>query len=96
MQFSVSFSKIWSVSEVKDFIADPEALEFTGLDKDAYLELAACAECYVNADTLLTDEEMNAGAKASIAAGMGEYFFDDMCDNYIADCLDTIRNGRVA
>jgi len=41
-------------------------------------------------------EEMNAAAKASIANSMSEYFFDSMCDNYIADCLDTIQKCRTA
>ena len=96
MMMNVCFGKIWSISEVKAFVSDPQSPVFSALDKDAYLELAACAECYVNASAQLTDEEMNAAAKASIANSMSEYFFDSMCDNYIADCLDTIQKCRTA
>ena len=96
MMINVSFGTVWSISEVKAFVTDPQAPVFSDLDKDAYLELAACAECYVNESAQLTDEEMNADAKASIANGMSEYFFDSMCDNYIADCLDQIKEHRMA
>jgi len=96
MTINVCFSNVYSISEVKAFVADPQSPVFSALDKDAYLELAACAECYVNASAQLTDEEMNTAAKASIANSMSEYFFDSMGDNYIADCLDTIQKCRTA
>lgn len=96
MKICVSFDNVWSISEVKAFVANPQSPVYSALDKDAYLELAACTECYVNASAPLTDEEMNAAAKSSIANSMSEYFFDSMCDNYIADCIDTIQKCRTA
>jgi hypothetical protein len=39
MKINISFGKVWSIPEVKAFIADPQSPVFSALDKDAYLEL---------------------------------------------------------
>ena len=68
MHIKVSFGKVWSVSEVENFIADPKSLDFAGLDKDAYLELATCAECYCTSAQPMSDAEINEAAAQSIAS----------------------------
>ena len=88
MHIKVSFGKVWSVSEVENFIADPKSLDFAGLDKDAYLELATCAECYCTSAQPMSDAEINEAAAQSIASSIEAYFTDEMLDNYIAAALD--------
>ena len=90
MHIKVSFGKVWSVSEVENFIADPKSLDFAGLDKDAYLELATCAECYCTSAQPLSDAEINEAAAQSIASSIEAYFTDEMLDNYIAAALDEL------
>ena len=90
MHIKVSFGKVWSVSEVENFIADPKSLDFAGLDKDAYLELATCAECYCTSAQPMSDAEINEAAAQSIASSIEAYFTDEMLDNYIAAALDEL------
>ena len=90
MHIKVSFGKVWSVSEVENFIADPKSLDFAGLDKDAYLELATCAECYCTSAQPMSDAEINEAAAQSIASSIEAYFTDEMLDNYIATALDEL------
>ena len=90
MHIKVSFGKVWSVSEVENFIADLKSLDFAGLDKDAYLELATCAECYCTSAQPMSDAEINEAAAQSIASSIEAYFTDEMLDNYIAAALDEL------
>ena len=90
MHIKVSFGKVWSVSEVENFIADPKSVDFTSLDKDAYLELATCAECYCTSAQPMSDAEINEAAAQSIASSIEAYFTDEMLDNYIAAALDEL------
>ena len=90
MHIKVSFGKVWSVSEVENFIADPKSLDFAGLDKDAYLELATCAECYCTSAQPMSDAEINEAAAQSIASSIEAYFTDEMLVNYIAAALDEL------
>ena len=90
MHIKVSFGKVWSVSEVENFIADPKSLDFAGLDKDAYLELATCAECYCTSAQPMSDAEINEAAAQSIASSIEAYFTDEMLDNYIVAALDEL------
>lgn len=90
MHIKVSFGKVWSVSEVENFIADPKSLDFAGLDKDVYLELATCAECYCTSAQPMSDAEINEAAAQSIASSIEAYFTDEMLDNYIVAALDEL------
>lgn len=110
MKIVAAFEKNWSISEVEDYIRNPNAEKYTELPDDLHLELVACAEYYATEyycadgeDVEVDQHAMNESAAQSIAAGIEEYFFSDMHENYYeyyvlqtAARLDKTRSERYA
>ena len=82
MRIKVSFENLWTKEEMKEYLSVSENERYQDMDKDQLLELAACSSIYLeNPD--LTQEEINCLALEDIAYGIEEFFFSEMCDNYI-------------
>lgn len=83
MRIKVTFDNAWTKEEVKEYLSVMDNERYRKMDYDVRLELAACAYIYSN-DPDITQDEMNYFAQEDIAVGIDEFFFSEMCDNYIS------------
>lgn len=90
MRIKVDSKNLWTKEEMKEYLSDSENERYQDMDKDELLELAACSSIYLeNPD--LTQEEINRLALEDIANGIDEFFFSEMCDNYISYYEEAIK-----
>ena len=82
MKIKVEFDNEWTVEEVKEYLSDMDNERYQDLYDDKQLELAACAYMYC-VDNENNQKEMNDIASEDIAVGIDEFFFTEMCRNYI-------------
>ena len=86
MKVVVKFDKMWPISEIENYIANPKDEKYSDMRDDVFLELLACAEYYAAArkrgDNDVQVECMNEYAASDIASGIEDYFYQEMYDGY--------------
>ena len=100
MKVVVKFDKMWPISEIENYIANPKDEKYSDMRDDVFLELLACAGCYAAArkrgDNDVQVECMNEYAAADIASGIEDYFYDGLYDDYCEYYTNQIAEHAVA
>lgn len=94
MKILVRFGNEWTIQEIEKFLNNPAAPEFVDLDGDDYLELLACAECYLEEKQVgnsITDKEMNCCAMAGIASDIDANFTHELFNDYCNGSIEHIK-----
>ena len=95
MKVHIEFEHEWTLDEIKDFLHNMEADEYTSLPDSEYLELAACAESYLRqkiyTDGGITRKRLNEMAMEDIQHGIEDHIAGLVEQDYIIYYLDVIR-----
>ena len=90
MRIKIEFSNNWSIEDMKEYLSDIQNERNLDMDYDEQLELAACSYIYL-LNPELSQEEIIHDAQEDIANGIDEFFFSEMCDNYITNYNTEIK-----
>ena len=83
MNIKIEFSNNWSIEDMKEYLSDIENERYQDMYYDEQLQLAACSYIYLH-NPNLSQEEIIHDAQEDIADGIDEFFFSQMCHNYIS------------
>ncbi len=90
MRIKVTFDNEWTKEEMREYLSNMENERYQDLYYDELLELAACSSIYLE-NPNLTQEEINRLAQEDICDGIDEFFFSEMCNNYISYYNEAIK-----
>ena len=93
MRIKIEFSNNWSIEDMKQYLSDIENERTLDMYYDEQLELAACSYIY-SENPNLSQEEIIHDAQEDIEQGIDEFFFCEMCHNYISSYNQEIKEKQ--